>query len=376
MSPTVPSSEAITSAEAHAPETGNISAPLPDALETFARLLAEEPRARVPLDRCRALFAGLPGGPPGGEPDPRQLLLDALVALDAAGRLRLPSRRSRIAWDRERDPALPTWVHVPRAPRTRSLIPVDLHPHLAKARDHAVGVRLPSDVADLDTWLKAHGGTAVELPVAERSFEIFADEKRLDAFLRTRFARQGGLTAASFRAYRVVEPFAMTAFDPASDWAVALENLASYDSVCRVVADSPTDAARPAGVIFGRGTQFMISCESLPSRLPGVSRVLYLGDLDPTGLEIPVAAATVLETMGVALEAWGQAYALLLTRPSARMSTVPREPDVDRLVRFLPRELSERTRCLLLAPARIAQEALTRSDLAQLMAVRSGSKEI
>lgn len=371
MTPIVPSTAAITPVETEAPEAGDAGAPLPEALDAFARLLAEEPRARVALDRCRALFAGLPGGPPGSDPDPRRLLLDALVALDAAGRLRLPSRRSRIAWDREREPALPSWVHVPRIPRTRSSIPTDLHPLLARARDRAVAVRLPSDVADLDTWLKAHEGTALELPVAERSFEIFSDEKRLDALLRTRFARQGGLTPASFRAYRVVEPFAMTAFAPASDWAIALENLASYDSVCRVVAAMTPGAGRPAAVIFGRGTQFMTSCESFPSRLPGVRRVLYLGDLDPTGLEIPLAASAILGTMGIALEPWAEAYALLLECPPNRVAAQPRASEAERLVGFLPAIQRQRAREVLLAPSRIPQEALSRVDLEGLLAAES-----
>ena len=350
------------------------STELAPGLTELARLLGEEPRARVPLERCRALLASLPGGPPGGDPDPRRVLLDALTALARAGVLRLPAVASSTGWDRERRPALPRWVLVPRARRQPSTTPADLHTLLARARDRAVGVRLPADVAVLDAWLKAQALTAPELPVAERSFEIFGDEKRLDAFLRTRFAVQGGLVAATFRAYRVVEPFAMTPFDPTSCWALALENLASYDSVCRVVSSLPPEATRPAAVIFGRGTQFTLSCESLPTRLPTVRQLVYLGDLDATGLEIPLSARATLSTSDVQVVPWEAAYASMLARPSRPVSAAPRPAELERLVQFLPSPLREPARTLLRAPARVPQESVTRTELARLVAELETSK--
>lgn len=341
---------------------------LPPELEAFARALAGEPSARVPLERCRALLHALPGGPPLLDPDPRRALALALDALASAGRVRLPSPRSRSGWDREREPPLPRAVVVPRGPRTpRSGPPAALHPLLARARDRATGVRLPDDVAVIDAWLKAHGASAPELPVAERSYEIFGDEKRLDAFLRTRFAAQGGLGPESVRAYRVVEPFAMTELDASSSWAIAVENLATYDSTCRAAQRLAAPAARPSAVIFGRGTQFMLSCASLPDRLPATRRVHYFGDLDATGLEIALTAQAILRDHGVTLAPWTAAYARMLERPASRVTRAPRQADVARLVGFLAPDQRPRAEAVLTAPGRIAQESVPRPELEALV---------
>ena len=339
------------------------------SLDASARALAAEPLARVPLERCRLLLYELPGGPPATDPDPRRTLRRVLDALASAGRLRLPSARSKSGWDRAREPPLPRVVVVQRGPRAaRSDLPAVLHPLLARARDRAVGVRLPDDVAAIDAWLKAHGNTAPALPAAERSYEIFGDEKRLDAFLRTRFAVQGGLGPESVHAYRVVEPFAMTEFDASSSWAIALENLATYDSTCRAVRRLDPATPAPSAVIFGRGTQFTLSCASLPERLPATRLVHDFGDLDATGLEIALPAQHTLHGHGVRLAPWAAACARLLERPGTAVSRTPRSSHVARLVGFLPADHRERARHVLSTPSRVAQESVARLELEALVA--------
>lgn len=342
---------------------------LSPALEAYARALAGEPRVEVTLARCRALLQSLPGGPPSSDPDPRRGLREVLDALARAGRVRLPSCRSKTGWEREREPALPHVVYLVRARSARASASssATLHPLLARARDRAPGVRLPIDLLALDAWLKAHGATAPDLPMAERSYEIFGDEKRLDAFLRTCFAADGGLTPADFRAYRVVEPFAMTAFDPGSSWALALENLTTYDSVCRALATARHRAPRPAAVIFGRGAQLRTSCASLPERLPNVHRLVYMGDLDATGLDIPLAVRTTLSSAKIDVVPWSAAYGAMLRCHARPVHKAPRLTAVERLVQFL--DTSQRTRALeiLLAPARVPQESVNQLALAALL---------
>lgn len=333
-------------------------------IEAFAAALDGEPRARVHLERCRELFLAHGADRATGEPDPRRALAGALDLLAAAGRIRLPSRRSKHLWQEERAPALP--AHVVRARENEPEAPVlgSLHPVLARARDRARGARLPDGIAEADAWLKARALDGEPVPLAERSHEVFGDEKRLGGFLRTRFALEGGLGPESFGAYPVADPFAMTEVRPGASWAIALENLATYDSVCRAYArEGPT--GRPAAVIFGRGNHFTASCLSLPERLRSVRRLVYFGDLDRAGLEIPLAVRALVPSVSV--EPWERAYAALLEckpGPSSRKVS----PEVAaRVTEFLPRELREKVAALLERGSRVPQEAVGRATLATLI---------
>jgi hypothetical protein len=358
-------------------DTGAPSAPpdppaawsaLPADLQAFGRAVTDEPTARVTLERLRELFR-MAGPSAHDDPDPRRALGRALEALAAAGVARPPSTRSKHLWEGTREPALP--LHVTRAPTAppRPRRPADppLHPALARARDRAPGVRLPDGIAEANAWLERAGLAPEVVPVAERSYEIFGDEKRLDAFLRTQFALEGGLGAGTFHALRVADPFVAAEVDLSSAWAIAVENLATWDSVVQAAAGLPPTADKPAAVIFGRGRQFDVSCLSLPERLPGVRRLVYFGDLDEAGLAIPLAVRVHLPTLIV--EPWAPAYAALLEcRPNPRpVDPVP--PDrAERLVGFLPPALRSAAYTLLTSGRRIPQEAVGRTALARLLA--------
>lgn len=331
-------------------------------LERFAAALLAETSARVPLDRCQELFRASVTV----DGDPREALAAALNALQVAGRIRLPAARTKHLWDRERTPPLPTYISRPRATSAEPEAPVvALHPDLARAVDLAVGARRPEGLLAADAWLKERRSSATAVPLAERSFEVFGDEKRLDEFLRTRFARRGKLDAATFTAYPVVEPFAMTPYDSASRWAVAVENLATYDSVRRAI-DS-TAGARPAAVIFGRGNQFVTSCASLRERLPSVRRLLYFGDVDLTGLEIARDAQLALAP-DVDVVPWVDAYERTLDARAMEAATPPVDLEAaEDAARFLPEPSRRRAIALLLRGARVPQESVSLPVLRELV---------
>ncbi len=330
-------------------------------LERFAAALVAEMSARVPLDRCQELFRAVVTV----DGDPREALAAALDALQVAGRIRLPAARTKHLWDRERKPPLPTYVSRPRAASAEPEAPVvALHPDLARAVDLAVGARRPEGLLAADAWLKERRSNATAMPLAERSFEIFGDEKRLDEFLRTRFARRGRLDAATFTAYPVVEPFAMTPYDSTSRWAIAVENLATYDSLRRTI-DS-TAGARPAAVIFGRGNQFVTSCASLRERLRSVRRLLYFGDVDLTGLEIARDAQLALAP-DVDVVPWADAYERALDARPMEAATPPVDLEAaEDAARFLPEPSRRRAIALLLRGARVPQESVSLPVLREL----------
>ncbi|HVY60430.1 MAG TPA: hypothetical protein VHF22_02205, partial [Planctomycetota bacterium] len=288
-------------------------------LAELAAALEREPRAQVPLDRCRELFHAARCFDSAEEPDPHRALAAALTALEAGGRIRLPSRRSRHLWSEERNPPVPVRVRVLRAapPAPAAARPL-LHPVLSLAQERAQASALPGGVAALDAWLKRAAPDLEPVPLQERSYEVFGDEKRLGHFLATRFAVAGGLRPESFGAFRVFEPFVVSPLagaeagapptaaparpteraeaatgSAAASWAIAVENLATYDSVRRAFEDAPARrTAREAGlaaVIYGRGNHVTSSCASLPERLPAVRRLVYFGDLDERGLSIPLS---------------------------------------------------------------------------------------
>jgi hypothetical protein len=341
---------------------------LAPALERLAAALEREPRARVSIDRCRELFLAHCGHDPADEPDPRRALAQALAALEESGRVRLPARRSRHLWEEERSPALPAYVLRAGAPRPRAAARPPLHPVLALAQERAGTAALPSGVDRLDAWLRSASAGAPVAPLQERSYEIFGDEKRLGALLATRFALEGGLSHASFRAYRVSEPFVVSEVAPGADWAIAVENLATYDSVRRATcgpAGRAPERGAPAAVIYGRGNHFTASCASLPERLPSVRRLVYFGDLDPRGLRIPLAVRAALPGLEVA--PWHSAYNRLLTFQPSRHRRPADPAEAARLAAFLPEELRGAAEAVLRSGCRLPQEAVGRAAIEELL---------
>jgi hypothetical protein len=332
----------------------------------FERALAAEPGAAVEIERIWALFEA--SRPPPGDPDPRRDLLAALGRAAGAGVIRLPSPRNRKLWRAERDPPLPVriWLNRPRTAAPAAPRPV-WHPLIAAAVERAgAGARLPAGLDAVDRWLKSSGHGAPELPLQERSHELFGDEKRLEAFLASRFCLAGGLRAEDLRAYRVVEPFVMTAFDAAAAHAIALENLATYDSVARAVAARPPGAPRPAAVIFGSGNQLARTCASIPERLPRVRTLVYFGDLDAEGLAIPLGVRRALAP-GVRVVPWTAAYEALLGRRRAPVEPVEASRAESLSAFFEPGELRVRAAELLVEGSRLAQEAVSRPELERLL---------
>lgn len=339
-----------------------------DLQAAFEEALAGEPGGmRIGLDRLRALFAAIFRPLPERD-DAHRELAACLQAAVASGRIRMP--QARHLWEREREPPLPKWVQRAGADAPAPTAPVPVwHPTIAAALEASrPAAGLLEDLRALDAWLKAAGGTAPLLPIQERSYEIFGDEKRLGDLLDQKFFRAGGIGPEHLRSYRVTEPFAMTPFNVTSDLAIAVENLATYDSLTRAAGSLP-EGGRPAAVIFGRGKQFMRTCESLPVRLPHVRRLLYFGDLDEEGLAIAMAVRETLAAT-VLVEAWEPAYAAAFAaeRPGAVSDPVPPARAAKLCALFTDAALRDRAIATLTRGGRVPQEAVTRVALGALLA--------
>jgi hypothetical protein len=142
--------------------------------------------------------------------------------------------------------------------------------------------------------------------------------------------------------------------------ALVLENVATYHSVLAALStDSPVGL-----VVFGAGTNFSASVcylNELTTEGPAASirEILYFGDLDRRGLEIPIAADAAAREAGLpsvrpAVGLWER---LLRVGKRAEHTTL-NVTVAERLVAWLPEQLRAGALEVLVSGARLAQEAV------------------
>ena len=327
----------------------------------FLHVLERAGRRRVTLENLwKAADAVL--GRSGGE-DRRWQLHRLLTHAARGGTLTLPGNAAA-GWDRAAVPALPPYVmlssvaSVPRAPDVPPNHP--WHPLLACLADTAltIGAR---EWLRLDAWLKKGGrNTLPPVPLRERSWEIFGDEKALDGVLMRKPFREGALNAFSLlRAFPTPEPFAPVVCSAAHGRPLLVtENAAPFASL----ANWNGSAARWSAVVYGRGNSFSTASVGLPllCALHGTSTVEYAGDIDGNGLRIPVSQVSSLASVGIRLSPCIFLYeAMLETFSSAEFSPLPAGPwSAECASGWLSESLFERVSVVALEGRRIPQECL------------------
>ena len=337
----------------------------PPALETplarrFAAALADAApgRSRIPIDAYTAAF--LVAEPAlATSPERRIRLVGAIEELVQGGVL----KASR-ALDRLELPPLPRFV-VPLDRVTDPPVGAEAS-NYAWRPELAWAARLPLRRSEFDAlraiqkFVRDRGGESPVVPIAERSLELFGDEKRLDTLRRNRrlFA-PGRLSLWMLRTRLYAAPFAYRRVGPGSV-ALVLENVATYHSVLATVPEGS-----PIGlVVFGGGGNFSSSVcylTELAAEGPAarIKEIRYFGDLDRRGLEIPIAADAAAHEAGLpgvrpAIGLWAR-----LLRVGQRGVHPPVEAStVQRLIAWLPASLRLSARNVLASGARLAQEAV------------------
>jgi hypothetical protein len=241
-----------------------------------------------------------------GNLNSRQVLADLLHELAEDGQLRLPRETNRRGYDHSERIVLPRYATriIPQtAPKTKRV----WRPELLFAND------LPEtchDTLDLvQEWLRNGGTQALPVALRERSVEIFGDEKYLDGVLGTQLFSLGRLSLDLLHCYLPSVPICVESIDTDGRKRplLALENLTTFDTLRRWNAEHK----RYSAVAYAGGTAFVSSCESLSLHLAseGCSgQLLYFGDVDPTGLWIPIRAS---REIGIAIQADENLYTLL-----------------------------------------------------------------
>jgi len=293
-------------------------------------------------------------------------LLDTLVDVDA---IVLP--KGKDGWLPFPPPKLPAWIKFPvekRKPRDQR------HRNFPWGPELAFLSNLPS-VPHLETlfaineWLRGGGRqTTLVIPLRERSIEITGDEKTLDACIRCRTLQSTpgeGVTLELLKAHLAPPPLS---YEPGPAGitgrpVLVVENAHTWHSF----ATWNRRVGRYAAVVYGSGTAFVASVSDLRRVIDttgAADEVRYFGDLDFPGLAIPCEAGEVAVDAGVPVplpEEW--LYEKLLESPTQASDAKYEDTDGQTLIGWLPGCLQEKTRELLCAGYRIAQERVGTSFL-------------
>ncbi|WP_326623928.1 MULTISPECIES: hypothetical protein [unclassified Streptomyces] len=325
----------------------------------MAEHLAGQTRQRVEFD---ALAGAAERGDSSllASPDRRRVLADAAQELVRRGLAQLPCGRP--GWDFSAHPPLPLWVKRPSRPRAVRAQPgqrawvaplAGLSAVQLTTSDHAL-------LNPVNTLLRDEPDAEL-IPVAERSYQLYDDEKYLHGIERHRLVTRGILDIADhLRARPAPAPLAMYELGPAP-WLLIVENSAAFTSLRQILAAWP-DRSQVGWLGYGAGDQLVASlptaADSFRERDHPAAHLMLYADLDLDGLE----CARQADTRGHAAElpalvpAVGL-YQALLTRRIRQVPPAPAER-VREAVSWLPPGMATPVADLLISGKVLRQEAL------------------
>ncbi|TCC51517.1 hypothetical protein E0H73_41100 [Kribbella pittospori] len=227
-------------------------------------------------------------------PTARTEIGEALDELVRAGIVMLPS--SPKYFDRRETPPLPMWVRrPPRERQARARREVRVWPAVLEeagrlaSRDDEYAV-----LEIVAAFLRGGGAEHPSVPARERSLELFGDEKRLDGLAMTRLFTSGALTLELLRCHAVPIPFVSQwvpgRADPRGTALLIAENHHTYTSLLEVIRECAGQGGPGRHVGYGTGSQFPSAVLTVPLLEPRPERIVYFGDIDLKGLQIPAAA--------------------------------------------------------------------------------------
>lgn len=252
-------------------------------MSTFLAALLASPRRRVPLDDLRRHYFSLYPDVQNSA-DRGALLLQALRELEATGVIGLPAATS---WEQAGSPPLPRWVTL-KGPAS-SAAPAS-HAGVTWAPELGFWPELKptqlSALRPINDFLLRRRGTFLQVPIKERSLEIFGDEKRLDEMCAGDSLFGGRLPLAVIGCFRVPQPLPYRKVDAPGKPVLVVENHNTYWSF----GEWNEVARQYAAVVYGGGQNFRLTGRALhhAMRETGVSATEYFGDLDPKGVSIPL----------------------------------------------------------------------------------------
>ncbi|SOZ68589.1 conserved hypothetical protein [Cupriavidus taiwanensis] len=279
----------------------------------FLSRLNQRTGKRVALDDVRRFFFEV-RPELSSSPVRNAELLAALKALEAAGQIQLPREGS---WEKRGNPPLPNWIQLVReapAKVREDFAAVAWVPEMGFWPELTPAARIAAK--QINAFLLRRRGQFRMVPMKERSLEIFGDEKKLDSLQTGGMLFGGRLSLADIGAYVVPMPLAYRQADAPGRPLLILENLNSFHSF----GEWNHEARRYSAVVYGAGQGFRSSGAALGQVLREVEGVgaEYLGDLDPTGVRIPLEFNAAAVPGSALLEPAQEFYSWLLMHGNRR----------------------------------------------------------
>jgi hypothetical protein len=318
---------------------------------------------RIPLETIRGW--AIDADPTlNGDPAARDRLRNTLDRLVTDSVITYPAAGNRDAWDRRAIPSLPTWitrVSTPRVPKPASTGP-RVWPHILEPAAR-IATR-PDEVTLLESvalWLRDNPAPT-RVPIEERSLQLLGDEKALGRLTSTRlFTAPNALTLDLLACHLTPLPLAST-YIRGNGVPVLLivENNATYFSLIAATRALPAHERPNIHIAWGHGGQVSSSIASATLLDPAPVRIRYLGDIDPSGLQIARNAhdtATAIGLPDVRPASFLYQWLLDHGNPQPSKSRVPRAVP-ETVTNWLTQPLREPITTLIRDGHRIAQETL------------------
>lgn len=327
---------------------------------------------RIPIDLLwDAMAKALPEQIVG---DSRQTLYDLIASLELRG-FSLP--KSKKLFDYTAQPPLPKWIQQvetennSKTKNNKNAFNPKTYLWARELTFLAEGRRLPNyqQWQMLDNWLKTGGRNAAIIPVRERSFEIFNDEKFLDEFSKTQAFQQGHIDLSVLRCVITPEPLAWEKGPSKSESkpCLVVENSATW----RTLSLWNRDKGAYSSVVYGGGNKFSQTWQGLylVREIAPYDLILYFGDVDYEGLMIPFRAASYMD-MPLSLDT--ELYEILQSAVPKKnwCKSKQRTTITDELLNWLPEKLKDWFVAVISNNCRIPQEGLQLKHLAEYTCVK------
>jgi len=230
--------------------------------------------------------------------NPREVLMEVLDFLVVGGEVALPVGDAH--WDRTLLPHVPRWIRLDgreTAEPDRTWQNRVWHDKLLPAvegrkRLSPEQIRL---LTNLDDLLRQEGPLA-PCGIRSRSLRLTGDEKMLKKLLRTDVI--GGLDSKILNVVEYPLPLCSVRIGPGHRLLI-IENLEPFYAALEGLSPRPGTFG---AVAYGKGNEVADSIRSVKLLLPGITEILYVGDLDKTGMSILRRAQVVAATVGLRVE--------------------------------------------------------------------------
>jgi hypothetical protein len=289
----------------------------------------------------------------------RSILRDLLDQVFVDGLAEPP--KGRDGWDQSAKPILPKWIRMPRARFENSKVDLRTIPWAPELRFlPMIHTSVPIDeLLKLQRFFAESWHDLPVVPIKERSIEIFADEKRLDElYSGSNLFNPGRLTLEQLRCCAIAEPLGWRRGPGSTSPIIVIENVATWHSYCQWNEGE----AHFSAVVYGGGNRFIDSVRTLGDiyrELGGTRPVLYFGDIDANGLNIPQRASLAAKTIGLpVVEPHLDSYRWLLELGESTLTKADSDVTPEKSACDWLEEMADRAWAIISAGKRIAQERI------------------